>query len=230
MKKFISNFFKKNKILKKQNTLPQFATISYSQYAEDLVLKSFISKNNGFYVDIGAHHPQRFSNTYIFYLEGWKGINVDATPNSMIIFNTIRPRDINIEIGISKNAENLFFYQFNESAINTFSEELANTYINRGEKLIKKHLTKTITLEELFDNYLPQNQNVDILTIDAEGLDIDILKSNNWEKYCPDFIVLELWINSVDSIVSEEIYKFLTSKKYILVAKTLCSIFFKKLD
>ena len=39
--------------------------MSFSQEGEDMVLaRLFVGKNHGFYVDVGAHHPQRFSNTY----------------------------------------------------------------------------------------------------------------------------------------------------------------------
>ena len=80
---------------KDPNMLPN---ICYSQNGEDLILNRFLeNKKNGFYIDIGAHHPIRFSNTYLFYKKGWRGINIDAMPGSMDLFNKIRSRDINIE-------------------------------------------------------------------------------------------------------------------------------------
>lgn len=61
-----------------------FYTKSYSQEGEDMVLnRYFQGKNSGFYVDIGAHHPKRFSNTYFFYKKAWCGINIDAMLGSM---------------------------------------------------------------------------------------------------------------------------------------------------
>ena len=49
---------------------------SYSQEGEDRVLSSLLFKlhgakhiKDGFYVDVGAHHPYRFSNTCLFYRE-----------------------------------------------------------------------------------------------------------------------------------------------------------------
>ena len=56
---------------------------SYSQEGEDMVLRSFFEgqKNyKGFFVDVGAHHPYRFSNTLHFYKKGWRGINIDPQP------------------------------------------------------------------------------------------------------------------------------------------------------
>ena len=45
-----------------------------------------------------AHHPQRFSNTYKFYLKGWRGINIDAMPEEYGTYSgKFRPGDINLE-------------------------------------------------------------------------------------------------------------------------------------
>ena len=53
---------------------------SFSQEGEDLLIdRMFDGQSVGFYVDVGAHHPTRFSNTYLLYLRGWRGINIDAT-------------------------------------------------------------------------------------------------------------------------------------------------------
>ena len=82
----------------------RYSNISYSLQGEDMVLKElFADKNQGFYVDVGAHHPFRFSNTYLFYKKGWRGINIDAMPRSMELFDKFRPRDINIECGVASN-------------------------------------------------------------------------------------------------------------------------------
>ena len=86
----------------KNNYFDSYALKSYSQEGEDMILmRLFENQKMGFYVDVGAHHPKRFSNTYFFYKLGWKGINVDAMPGSMTAFNRIRARDINIEKPVS---------------------------------------------------------------------------------------------------------------------------------
>ena len=59
-------------------------------------------KMDGFYVDVGAFHPTLFSNTYFFYLNGWRGLNIEARPGSKQLFDKLRPKDINVEIGVSR--------------------------------------------------------------------------------------------------------------------------------
>ena len=77
---------------------------SYSIEGEDRIVRTLLWRKHdkGFYVDVGAHHPFRFSNTYLFYTQGWSGINIDATPGSMKAFNKYRPRDINLEVGVGR--------------------------------------------------------------------------------------------------------------------------------
>jgi hypothetical protein len=47
---------------------------SYSQHGEDaFVANFFAARAKGFYLDIGASHPFRLSNTCSLYRSGWKG-------------------------------------------------------------------------------------------------------------------------------------------------------------
>ncbi|MFM6072225.1 MAG: FkbM family methyltransferase, partial [Dolichospermum sp.] len=153
----------------------------------DLILARFFEKEkNGFYVDIGAHHPQRFSNTYYFYLKGWSGINIDAMPGSMKIFDDLRPLDINLEIPISDKSEILTYYEFDEPALNSFSLPLSQERIKTSNyKIIAETQLKTQTLAEVLDKHLPPEQTIDFLSIDVEGLDYKVMISNNWDKYKP---------------------------------------------
>lgn len=86
--------------------ITRFHTKSYAQQGEDLILREMLAyAQSGFYVDVGAHHPFRFSNTYLFYKQGWRGINIDAMPGSMKLFDRFRPRDINIQCGVAYEFE-----------------------------------------------------------------------------------------------------------------------------
>ncbi len=93
----------------------------YGKNGEDLILDRLLEHQlRGFYVDVGAHHPVRFSNTYMFCKRDWRGINIDAMPGSIIKFVRVRPRDINIACGVACRASKLMYYRLNEPALNTF--------------------------------------------------------------------------------------------------------------
>jgi len=158
---------------------------SYSQEGEDMILRRiFEGQKDGFYVDVGAHHPKRFSNTYYFYKLGWCGINIDAMPGSMVAFNKSRPRDINLEVPISSNKQILSFFVFNEPALNSFSADLSKEreYLENDYRIVSKIKLETDTLENVLDAYMSPTVTIDFMSIDVEGFDFDVMQSNNWNK------------------------------------------------
>jgi len=210
--------------------LDSYSTLAYSQEGEDLILKRiFEGQKTGFYVDVGAHHPKRFSNTYFFYKKGWKGINLDATPGSMTEFQKIRSRDINLEKAISDKNELLKYYIFNEPALNTFSYEEAKKKDGlRDFKIIKELEIQTSQLSEVLNKYLRPTQSIDFLNIDVEGYDFKVLKSLDFSIYQPSVILVESLNSNIAKIEENEIYQFLKLNSYILIAKTFNTLIFKR--
>jgi FkbM family methyltransferase len=210
--------------------LGRYAKKSYSQEGEDLILKRiFERKQNGFYVDVGAHHPMRFSNTYLFYKRGWRGINIDAMPGSMEIFKKFRFRDINLEIAVSNRNEKLTYYAFNDPALNGFSKERSQERNGQyGYKIIYEKEIYTQQLEKILDDYLPNGQIIDYMSIDVEGLEFEVLQSNNWKKYSPELVLVEIRGETLDDILGSEITEYMTDIGYKIFGKTLFTIFFKK--
>ncbi len=133
--------------------LNSFYQKSYAQEGEDIVLQRFLVEvNKGFYVDVGAHHPKRFSNTYTYYKKGWRGINIEPRPGSKKLFDKIRPRDINLELPVNSVEEELTYYVFNEPALNGFSKEDSQLSYGVGDyKIIDKIKIKTRTLKNILD-------------------------------------------------------------------------------
>jgi hypothetical protein len=209
----------------------------YSQHGEDVLLQSFLSKKlsdknyTGFYIDIGAHHPMRFSNTYLFYKNGWSGINIDATPGSMKEFNKIRKRDINLEIGISGSFDELEYYSFQEPALNSFDKNLSEKRINEGCKLKEIILVKTSPINDILDKYIPPNKHIDFMTIDVEGFDLLVLQTLDFKKYAPDFFVVEdadFVAKDIVEYSKSETYCFLKNKGYKSVARNIMSHIFQR--
>ena len=208
--------------------LNNHAGIYYSQEGEDMLLERiFRDKKIGFYVDIGAHHPRRFSNTYIFYKRGWHGINIDALPGSIKVFQKLRPRDINVEIAISEKEQNLTYYMFNEPALNGFSKSISE---DRQDQQF--HIERTVTipsfpLSKTLDKFLPSGQKIDFLSVDVEGLDLQVLASNDWNKYRPKVVLAEVIGANLNTIKQDPVYEYLTNQGYFLFAKLIHTCIFK---
>lgn len=203
---------------------------SYSGEGEDMILrKIFYKKKNGFYVDIGAYHPKKSSNTYFLYKKGWSGVNIDAMPGSMKLFNLLRKRDINLEIPLGKDGETVRYYEFADKALNGFeSSKLQNKDSTKTQnRLIKIHQLQSNSLNSVLEKYLPKNQKIDFLSIDVEGQEFRILESFDFERFEPVWILTEIWNYSIESQSNGEVDSLLKQKGYIPMAKTLNTVFYK---
>ena len=213
-----------------RRTQPSDFTPSYSQEGEDIILRRiFERQNSGFYVDVGAHHPTRFSNTYLFYLHGWRGMNIDAAPGCMEAFRKLRPHDINLEVAVSRQREILTYYEFDDPALNSFSPEVAHEHAGFEHHWIRQEIKlQTYPLSEIFEQYLPPEQSIDFLNVDVEGLDFQVLSSNDWSKFRPRIVLAEdLSIRSLDEVDCSEVSVFMRSQDYHLLCKTIHTLIFR---
>ncbi|MBF0440433.1 MAG: FkbM family methyltransferase [Oligoflexales bacterium] len=188
----------------------------------------FQGKTSGFYIDLGAHHPKRFSNTYLLYRLGWCGINIDAMPGAMALFKKIRKRDICLEIGISDKNETKDFYIFSERALNTFDKDLAKERIALGWRLERTQKVQLRPINSVLDEFLPPQTQIDLLTIDIEGLDGIVLKSLCFNKYRPKVIICEQLSTNVEDVSSSEIAHILKRENYVLSSKLFNSAIWKQ--
>ena len=148
-------------------------------------------KMSGFYVDVGAFHPTLFSNTYFFYLNGWQGINVEARPGSKQLFDKVRPRDVNLEVGVSRERGSMTYYFIAEdSPMNSFSPDFLRQ-IEMLEHVRSEIAVPTLPLAEVLEQHLPKNQTIDFMNVDVEGHDFEVLESNDWKRFRPKVIVVE---------------------------------------
>lgn len=205
---------------------------SYSQEGEDSILRRvFAGQRTGFFVDIGAHHPKRYSNTYYFYLYGWTGINVDAAPDSMRLFQKFRPRDINVEAAVANGNNTLTYYEFDEPTLNGLSQEISFIRNDNGPyRITNQREVKTVGLAEILDRYLPSGQRIDFLNIDVEGFDLEVLQSNDWAKYQPTIVLAEdLCLSNLRQLEKSPVVSFMQQQGYELYGKAVNTLIFRKM-
>ena len=199
---------------------------SYSQEGEDMILLRAIGdKNDGFYIDVGAHHPTRFSNTKHFYDKGWRGINIDPLPQSKNLFDKKRPRDINLETAVGK-AGKLTYHMFDESALNTFDEKMVNKHKNQKtpHKVVS---TKKVTIKPLstiLKKHMPKNTTIDFMSIDVEGKDLEVLQTNDWARYKPTHILIECHGYGCIDLDKDKKVKYLSKYGYTPIAKSISTV------
>lgn len=208
--------------------LLSYSARSYSQEGEDMILRRiFQERTDGFYVDVGAYHPKHLSNTYYFYRRGWCGINIDAMPGSMELFRQMRTRDINIEAAIAIDNLERSFYIFNGRALNTLDVQLAAQRTNGEIHVVETRKVKTRRLDDILTEWLPAGRQIQFMSIDVEGFDLEVLKSNNWSLFRPELILVEAWDLDLTKSETHPLVKYLAQQNYALTGKAYSTAFFK---
>ncbi len=203
---------------------------SYSQVGEDIILDYLLGgKKNGFYVDIGAYHPVHLSNTCLFYKRGWKGIQIEPDEKRSLLFKKKRPNSITLNLGIGDSVGTSKFYIFKEEALSTFSKEVADLVIKEGHTLVKILEIPMMRLSDVFEKYA-KNVQIDFVSIDTEGYDLAVLKTNDWNIFRPTFFVIETAEYSSENLgkkLSSLYDSFMQEKGYEKVADTYLNTIYR---
>lgn len=203
---------------------------SFATNGEDLLLDSFLRKEEpGTYVDIGAHHPIKFSNTYYFYQKNWHGVNIDPNPESITLFEKTRRRDINILAGIGHEEQDLIYYEFDVPAVNTFNEQFVKNNLKYAN-LVRKRPVAVKSLNSVLSEVWPQGKKVDFLSLDVEGFEVSVLKSNDWSKFKFKFVIIEIFGNSLEEMKKSNASALLLEKGYILRGGNFNNLIFEFMD
>ena len=188
------------------------------------VLDYFKDKKNGFYIDVGCHHPTYINNTYLLYKKNWSGINIDISQFSIDLFNYMRPQDLNYNCAISnKNKIVKIFYQKEFSQLSTIKSIQAKSVFQGN---IKEKDMQAFSLDEILNRNKYKNTKIDFLNIDVEGADLEVLEGLSFDKFKPELICLEIHDKEVKK---SEIHNFLINKNYELIWSGIFSHIFKRL-
>ncbi len=209
MFKYLCNFynlFLKHKIL--------FPKKTYSCFGEDILVDKFFKKRKiGFYIDVGAYHPFFWNNTYLLYKKKWSGINIDANPLSVELFNVARPNDYNFNLAITDKNKNKIklFYRRKMNVLNTTNEKFAKINFPNGFKIAN---VKCSSLNKVLDKTKYKGRIIDFLNLDVESTEKDVLKSLNFNIYKPKLICIEIHFNKLRDLKFNKTYQFLLKKGY----------------
>ncbi|MBO0732804.1 MAG: FkbM family methyltransferase, partial [Methylocapsa sp.] len=148
---------------------------------------------------------------------GWHCINIDPTPGSKRIFDKVRPRDTNLQLAVSQTDGQGYFYMVGQqpSVWNTLDRDAAASVAQKTGMEAKTIVIEQRRLETILDCHL-KGRSFELLAIDAEGYDIEILKSNNFARFAPRVILIEVFLPSLEAIAASEVYAYLTRAGYTL--------------
>lgn len=166
---------------------------SHSQWGEDLVIDALLGcRSTGVYVDVGANDPTELSNTSRFYARGWRGINIEPNTGLWSKLNQARPEDANLNIGVAPTAGEMTFYKMTPSTLSTFDARAAKDNLaHPGARIDGEVTVRVEPLSSVFERLL-DGRAIDFLSVDTEGLDLSVLQSNDWDRFRPELVLVEI--------------------------------------
>lgn len=191
----------------------------YGQYEQDKYLdKVFKQKQNGTFVDIGAHDGETFSNSYFFEKErNWKGICVEPIPEIFEKLDQTR-NCIKINGCISDKIGTEKFLRIRGEFVDTemlsgLVEDYDSRHLERIDREIKEYGGSKEEIEVTcydINKVLTDNQinQVDFFTIDTEGNELKILKTINFDQFDFDIFIVE------NNYETDEINELMTSNGF----------------
>jgi len=199
---------------------------TYSQDGEDLLLQKLLPKKSGVYVDVGANHPFKLSNTYLLYKNGWRGICVEPMPFLYSVLAKWRTKDVCLNIGIGKEPAELKFHVMHPHVLSTFRDDAAAELVAIGKAQETECINIQVQpLSVVLDKYL-NKRSVDLLCVDTEGFEFEVLSSNDWDKFRPEIVLVERGSPGLEQ-KGDPIANLLGSHGYSKIEQTLHNDFYR---
>jgi FkbM family methyltransferase len=210
----------------KRNSRRQAPLRSYAQSGEDILAHNVLCRHMRIeqptYVDIGAHDPVRLSNTYLLYTLGSRGLLIEPDPDFVKKLRRRRKRDAILAAGISAaGVSEAPFYRLNQPTLNTFSLRDAEDACAQGPyRIVERLSVPVLPIAEAIDRHAQGRPN--FVSIDAEGLDVTILNTYDFDRHAPELICVEsaeFCENNVGAL-RREVFDLLVERGYFLYAST----------
>lgn len=164
--------------------------VSYAQNFEDVMLnRVFGSAIDGFYIDIGAWHPEIHSVTKHFYEKGWSGINIEPSKSYFEVLKKQRKRDTNLNVAVGSCVGDQEFIEVKgSSGMSSLRDSATSAYLHG---LASRHYrVPVVTLQSICDQYC-RAKLLSFIKIDVEGSEADVIASLDWQTYRPILVVVE---------------------------------------
>lgn len=204
--------------------------VSYSQFGEDLVVRTHFADNFdnsiGRFIDVGAFHPFKYSNTMLLSQLGWRGVNVDCDPVKIARFEKLRPQDQNICAAVAEKPRDMVYLEYSaEGLTNRIADPGEKELLSGiGEKPLKATPIRVTTLTHIIEQSVFQGQHFHYLNVDCEGQDLSVLKGLDFSRYSPELISVEAFTKAA----RPELTAFLGGLGYELTDMVHLTLFFQK--
>jgi len=150
-----------------------------------LVWDFFQRSSSGVFVEVGANHPTRESQTWFLEQRGWSGVLVEPNPDLFTLLRELRPRSraVQAAAGVPGQVDEVELLLGVNPLHSTLAPMLDDPL--SGKKVRVKLRTLDSILAEAGVT------RIDFLSIDVEGLELPVLQGLDLKKYAPRLILIE---------------------------------------
>ncbi len=176
----------------------------------------FDNKHEGIFVDVGGNEPvSRYSQSW--HLESvlnWSGLLIEPNPGLAAKARELRPASTVCEYACTspeKVGETELFIPLKDGSEETGHASLEKNVDEHNYSEHNAIKIKSTTLTDLLEKN--NIRKIDFLSIDVEGMEMDVLLGLDFEKYRPSLILMEdkhLYLNK---------HYFLKKKGYVLMKR-----------
>jgi FkbM family methyltransferase len=180
--------------------------VSYAQNFEDVLLWRALGRvEHGFYIDVGAAHPDIDSVTRAFYDRGWSGINVEPTAEFSLRLAAARPRDINLQIVLGERPGRAELFAVDGTGLSTVDPAAVDPIRKAGLDVSQAEVDMD-TLANLCRQHAPPH--IHFLKVDVEGAERAVLAGGDFNSFRPWIVLVEATA-PMSTVMTHEAWEFI---------------------
>ncbi len=221
----------------KSATIPFMLEEHYGQCGEDLIvfsiLRSLRTQNllsdwtNFCCIEIGANHAFAGSNSYLLWkYTGVPCILVEANPKLLPDLHKARPDVQLVHTAIvTDDAEHVEFFVSHHHELSSLNRDFVEKWHDGNVGVEEVINVPAMRINRFLEQYVPENRQIVLLSVDIEGMDLEIIEDMDFEKWRPIIVQMEP-SNHFHADESVKMTVAMQKRGYVLLSETNVNLIF----
>jgi len=202
----------------------------YSQRGQDWFIdqKIFPNKTDGIFLDVGANDPKDLSNTLYFEEKGWSGLAFEPQERLRKKWDTDRKTKCLPHLLGARDGEEVTFVEYDTDDWQNALSGVEGFAIEEGVNVDHMPKKRTTMKKRRLDKILQEQNilNIDFMSLDVEGFEMEVLQGINFQKINIDVIVVE---NDRTHMGDKTLRRFIKEQGYEHIARLSGDDIFRKI-
>ena len=174
----------------------------------------FNSAGNGYFVDVGAAFPRKYSNSYRLQTAGWRGLLIEPDPEMAAVLRQFRSSsDVKVlQVAVSTHEGSQTF--LHAGAMSSLEQTALTDHLGKRRKALSRTRGRSVVQTQTLDRVLNDEgapRRIGYMSIDTEGADLEVLQSIDLETWDVELITVE---HNFNPELRRQIKEFLEDRGY----------------